>query len=315
MSNHSSSESLAKKKTLEGLVVAIVAAEAGMKLSPTIYRLADADSNDMLSWTGPPEIQELPLLPLLRVGTVGDGNCMLHSLLFAASPTYRAHNEKSRSTIADRFREVLIEREEELKDLADAFFVEIGGAGALEESFEILHEERDEVNLELGLLIARLYGYNFLAVQVRDDMSLRPVRLTITNRDELLPSILVNYIGGGLDFGQGDFQENGHYEAIVAGSLAELAAAKSSSSSHSETGKSKSRSKSSRKTKKAKKPKKPVLLRTIVDAADTEYVFSPGSGTLASVMALFAASSDKMSSRGGARLHQRRTKKMHRYQK
>lgn len=313
MSNRSSSETLAKKKTLEGLVVAIVAEQAaGMTLSPTVYRLAEADSSDMLSWTAPPEIQELPIPPLLRVGTVGDGNCMLHSLLFAASPTYRAHDEASRSLIADRFREILIEREEELKDLADAFFFEIGGAEGLSESFEILHEEREEVNLELGLLIARLYRHNFLAVQVLDGMVIRPVRMTLTNRDEALPTILVNYIGGGLDFGQTDFQENGHYEAIVAGRLAEVAAAKSSSASSEKTEdkkKRKGKSKSNRKTKKAKKP----VLRTIADDAATEYVFNPGSDTLAAVMALFAVSSGKRTSTGGARL--RRTKKMRRYQK
>jgi hypothetical protein len=310
MSNSSSSESLVKKKTLEKLVAGIVAIEADMKISPTIYKLADADSNDMLGWGAPPEIQELPIPPLLRVGTVGDGNCMLHSLLFATSPTYRSHDADSRSVIADRFREILIAREEELKDLADVFFVEIGGAGALAESFDILHEGREEVNLELGLLIARLYGYNFLAVQVRDDMSLRPVRMTLTNRDETLPTILVNYIGGGLDFGQADFQADGHYEAIVAGTLAEIAAAKSSSSSSEKKGTSQRKTKKKSKSKKAKKP---VHLRSIEDNDAAEYVFQPGSDTLATVMALFAVSSGKRTSTGGAR--QRRTKKMRRYQK
>lgn len=314
MSNHSSSESLTKKKTLEKLVAGIVAIEADMKLSPTIYKLADADSNDMLGWESPPEIQELPVKPLLRVGTVGDGNCMLHAILFAASPTYRAHDADSRSVIADRFREVLIAREEELKDLADAFFFEIGGADGLAESFEVLHEEREEVHIELGPLIARLYEHNFLAVQVLDDMSLRPVRMTMINRDESLPTILVNYIGGGLDFGQANFQENGHYEAIIAGTLAEVAVAKSSSSSSSEKGKGKR--KSQRKTKKkskSEKATKPVHLRSIEDNA-AEYVFQPGSDALATVIALFAVSSGKRtSSRGGAR--PRRTKKMRRYQK
>jgi hypothetical protein len=136
------------------------------------------------------------------------------------------------------------------------------------------------------------------------------VRLTLINRDESLPSILVNYIGGGLDFGQADFQENGHYEAIVAGRLAEVAAAKASSSS-SEKDKAKGGRKT-KKAKKAKKAKKPVVLRTIDDAAAAEYVFAPDSHVLAMVMALFAASSDKMSSRGGARMHPRRTKKMRR---
>ena len=150
---------------IETLVIAIVADTPGLNIEPSHYTIVGLEkSDDMLSWKSPAELQQLIMPPLARVGTVGDGNCMLHSILYATSATYRAHNTKSRSKIADAFCKVLVEREEELKDLADAFFFEIGGAMGLEESFEILHGEREEINLELGLLIARLYGYNFLAV-------------------------------------------------------------------------------------------------------------------------------------------------------
>lgn len=295
-SSSSSSEVVIERKDIpdiESLVVAIVADTPGLAIAPARYSVVGAEKADnMLSWASPPEIQQLAMPPLARIGTVGDGNCMLHSILFATSATYRAHNAASRSTIADAFREVLIEREEELKDLADAFFFEIGGAMGLEESFEILHGEREEINLELGLLIARLYGYNFLAVQVQPDLTMRPVRLTMTNRDDALPTIAVNYIGGGLNFGHADFQEGGHYEVIISATFTpEAAAAVGSSSSE----KKKATTKGKRKTKKAKKP----LITRALNEHDTEYLFPAGSDALMGLLAMFAVSSEKASSQGG----------------
>jgi hypothetical protein len=283
---------------LESLMVAIAAQTADLRVEPSQYTLVGIEKGaDMLSWKKPAELQQLLMAPLARVGTVGDGNCMLHSLLYAASPTYRAHNTKSRSVLADQFREILVEREEELKDLADAFFPEIGGAEALAESFETLREHREEVNLELGLLIARLYECNFLAVQVLEDTSVRPVRVTLTNRSEELPTIVVNYIGGGLDFGHANFQEDGHYEVIIAADLEPPVAAAASSSSEK---------KKRRKTQKKKKAASPPP-RTLNEVT-TRYIFQPGDETLASLMAVFAVSSSqkKTSSHGGARLTRRR---------
>lgn len=54
-------------------------------------------------------IQHIGDNDLWRVGTIGDGNCMLHSLLFALSPTYRAHAVAARKKIALEFRRVLKE--------------------------------------------------------------------------------------------------------------------------------------------------------------------------------------------------------------
>jgi hypothetical protein len=174
------------------------------------------------------EIQVLSGGELARIGTVGDGNCLLHSFLFALSPTYRAHNKAARSIIADAFRNILKAREEELRNLADVTYPEIGGAAALEENFEILKRTRDrsgkediELNIEMAPLIAQLYGFNLLAVQVREDMSLHPVCATYISYNPELPTVLVNYIGGGLDIGNAaqGFMEGGHYEAIFAPTL------------------------------------------------------------------------------------------------
>ena len=193
-------------------------------LGENSYDLIGSSSNKMLRWAGQKraEIQRLNPSPLMRIGTVGDGNCMLHSILFATSPTYRSCTDSEiQSEIADHFRDILNERSDELRDLADIFFADIGGNEALEESFEVLTTPRDEIDLEMGLLIARLYRYNFLAIQIKSNMSLKPARLTHRNWDNTLPTILVNYIGGGLDFGQkgSKFSLGGHYEALLLGAL------------------------------------------------------------------------------------------------
>ena len=212
-------------QTIDEIVMQYVTDEGyADSLGENSYDLIGSSSNKMLRWAGQKraEIQRLNPSPLMRVGTVGDGNCMLHSILFATSPTYRLCTDSEiQSEIADHFRDILNERSDELRDLADIFFADIGGNVALEESFEVLTTPRDEIDLEMGLLIARLYRYNFLAIQIKSNMSLKPARLTHRNWDNTRPTILVNYIGGGLDFGQkgSKFSLGGHYEALLLGAL------------------------------------------------------------------------------------------------
>lgn len=207
---------------VETIVQGIVAtATRKMIMARQEFEPVDPILSDMLQWEDSKhkyaQIQDLPG-GFARVGTVGDGNCLLHSFLFALSPTYRAYNKAARSYIADEFRNILIARADELRALADSTYFEIGGAVALEENFEILEGAREEINIEMAPLIAQLYGFNLLAVQVRADMSLHPVCATYIAYTPVLPTVLVNYIGGGLDFGNmGEgFQSGGHYEAIFA---------------------------------------------------------------------------------------------------
>jgi hypothetical protein len=208
---------------VETIVQGIVAtATRKMILVRQEFEPIEPTTNDMLQWEDSrhkyAQIQELPGGELARIGTVGDGNCLLHSFLFALSPTYRSHNKAARSYIADDFRNILIARADELRTLADVTYPEIGGAVALSENFEILEGAREELNIEMAPLIAQLYGFNLLAVQVRSDMSLHPVCATHIAYNPALPTVLVNYIGGGLDIGNGGegFQSGGHYEAIFA---------------------------------------------------------------------------------------------------
>jgi len=207
---------------VETIVQGIVAtASRKMILARQEFEPIEPTLNDMLQWEDSKhkyaQIQDLPG-GFSRVGTVGDGNCLLHSFLFALSPTYRAYNKAARSYIADEFRNILIARADELRALADSTYFEIGGAVALEENFEILEAAREEINIEMAPLIAQLYGFNLLAVQVRADMSLHPVCATYIAYNPGLPTVVVNYIGGGLDIGNvGEgFQSGGHYEAIFA---------------------------------------------------------------------------------------------------
>lgn len=210
---------LQKINDLEALVIAIIA-ESGKRMRearPVYYVKSDAD-NEMLGWAPHTEIQQIPL-GFWRIGAIGDGNCLLHSLLIALSPTYRRQNKTNRQLIADRWREILVARVDELKDLADIFFFEIGGSAAIEDSFAILYEARDELGLEVAPLIARLYGHNFLAVQLDTELNVKPACQTRIQYDSSLPTILIHYMGGGLDFGNTNFQESGHYEVIVRTSM------------------------------------------------------------------------------------------------
>ena len=206
---------LSQISDLENLVLALIGSDRTYKQGAISYQVKPPGSNDMLLSKQPIELQLLPG-GLVRVGTVGDGNCMLHSIMFAASPSYRTLIKQSRTKIVDQFRNVLITRMSELRALADSIYSSVGGATAFDESFDILLEKREEINLELGQLIAHLYGLNFLAIQFSETFEIRPVRQTLIGMNPSLPTILVNYIGGGLDIGNTvEFQENGHYEAII----------------------------------------------------------------------------------------------------
>lgn len=268
----------------ETMVQNLVAGE-NLRTAVATYALVTEPTDDMLSWEPTPAIQPLPFAGLWRVGILGDGNCLIHTMLFAASPTYRAHTKAARKTIAIAVRATIAERLDDLRDLADAFYPEIGSAG-LEEAFAVIPEDREEIGVEVAPLIARLYGCNFLAVQVREGLTLRPVRATMINYDPELPTILCNYIGGGVNFGHANFQEDGHYEVLIQAVQAAPAAASSSEKAAPK-----------RKTRKAKKPKVPPF---VLDDTVTRYIFNTGDAALEAVLALFAhrSSSAKKASSG-----------------
>jgi hypothetical protein len=182
-------------KTINDLETLVLAILAGYKPHPTKdpeYRVTT--STRMLSWSKHVEAQQVAP-DMWRIGAIGDGNCMVHSILFAASPSYRQEASKFRPAIADKFREVLNARVEELKDIADAMYAEMGGWVSLAESFDIMKRyKRSEVNIELGPVIARLYGLNFLAVNIQGG-ELKPFVITYNDGrfDPALPSVLINY--------------------------------------------------------------------------------------------------------------------------
>lgn len=273
---------------VETLVNVIVQGLAGLKLGVTQYRQVAPDDNGMLRWPSGSrkyaDFQELSFYGLGRLGTVGDGNCLLHSILTLMSPTYRAHNGPSRSKIADAFRDVLKAREEQLRDLADAAFAEVGGSSALDESFDILREDREEINIELAPIIGSLYGVNLLAVQINEDMTLRPVCATWKSFDPTRPTILVNYLGGGLDFGNVGFTEGGHYEAILAPSVVMPEAPAAAPAANAAAAAAPKR----RATRKASAKAKPEELIVSLNEVATEYVFQPGDARLAPILEMFA---------------------------
>jgi len=185
------------------------------------YSITDSDT--MLGWKSPTEIQRLPG-SMWRVGAIGDGNCMIHSILFAASPSYQLENNTYRAHIAKQIRHELNSRITELKAIADILYSDIGGAMALDESFEILTAHiSSELNLEMGPVICRLYGLNFLGIKVVEN-TIKPLIATYTdgryNPD--LPSIIVNYRAGrATNIGEKDAAKPmiGHYESIVLGDV------------------------------------------------------------------------------------------------
>jgi hypothetical protein len=274
-----------RTEDVETLVLQIVERLPGLKTKPTKYRPFDPEDNGMLGWPGLnrrvyADFQPLELYGLGRVGTVGDGNCLLHSILFLLSPTYRGHDGKSRSAIADEFREVLKARTEELQTLADIAYPDIGGSAGLAESFEILQGDREEINLELAPLIARLYGVNLLAVQINDDMTLRPACVTWKEFDPTRPTILVNYLGGGMDFGNTGFVEGGHYEAILA-----PAVAASEEPEAAAAGAASGRRYTRKKPSVAKKSSASAAIS--LNEVTTQYVFMPGAPEIAGILSMF----------------------------
>ena len=223
MSNGSTSSiDLQTINDLETLVSVIIEqSNKRMREANPVYHVKTDADNEMLSWAPHTEIQQIPL-GFWRIGTIGDGNCMLHSLLTAASPSYRRQNKTNRQLIADTWRTVLSARVGELKDMADIFYFDVGGADAIADSFDIIHTRRDELSLEIGPLIARLYGHNFLAVQLDSELNMKPACQTRIQYDSTAPTILINYLGGGLNFGNAGFHESGHYEVIIRTSMAGL---------------------------------------------------------------------------------------------
>jgi len=218
---------------LETVVLSILSGYKVHKTKEPEYRVTT--STRMLSWTKNVEAQQVAP-DMWRIGAIGDGNCMVHSLLFAASPSYRQEGNKHRAIIADKFREILNTRIDELKDIADVMYADIGGWEALEESFNILKRyKRSEVNIELGPVIARLYRLNFLTVQIVGG-HVTPYVLTYNDGrfDPALPSVLINYRSWQiLNLGRGSLSSSSgsgsssssseagpvanHYEVIISG--------------------------------------------------------------------------------------------------
>lgn len=213
---------------LEGLTLAIM--EGSRKkvgtATPTYAIMPATKGADMLSWKGNVQIQDLNH-GYWRVGAIGDGNCLLHSFMTATSPTYRMQNVTTRQHIVDTFREVLVARMDNIRDQMDILYFEIGGASALEDSLAIINEERDEIGLEVAPAIARLYGFNFLAVGINDLLEWRPFCQTMQGFDEEKPTVLIHYMGAGANFAESEhgFSEAGHYEVIVRPVLPAAAAA------------------------------------------------------------------------------------------
>ena len=177
---------------LETVVLSILADYKVHKTKDPEYRVTT--STRMLGWTKNDEAQQVAP-DMWRIGIIGDGNCLVHSLLFAASPSYRQEGNKHRALIADNFRGILNTRIDELKAIADVMYAEMGGWESLAESFDILKRyKRSEVNIELGPVIARLYRLNFLAVNIQGG-ELKPQVLTYNDGrfDPALPSVLINY--------------------------------------------------------------------------------------------------------------------------
>jgi hypothetical protein len=282
---------------IETLVIAIVLNSGKRKLllETGEYTPAVPDDSDMLNWSDPrkgiknAEIQDLVLSGFARVGTIGDGNCMLHSFLYALSPTYRAHNRAARAYIADRFRDVLVSRIDELKFIADIIYFDAGGADAAEEWFTILTGSREELNIEMGSLIAKMYNVNFLAIQILDDMSLKPVCISLMGYDATLPIVLVNYLGGGTDVGNKNFLPDGHYEAILMPVYAAASSPVSPGATAATTSTNSKRRTTRKKSPKTVMPSIPVVR---LDEVRTRYFFDKDD--IKPILELFRASCGAM---------------------
>lgn len=207
---------------LESLVVGILS-ELNSEPSTKEPEFKITESTGMLGAGSTAEVQKI-FSNVWRVGIIGDGNCLVHSLLFSTSSSYREQNNATRKMIAVAMREVLNTRIDELKAITDTLYPEIGWM-ALEESFDNLaNSTTSYVNLELGPVIARLYGLNFVATTIAGN-KIKPLLITYVDGrfDPALPSALVVYLSGGqaLNVGGKTAGETsgGHYEAIVRGTL------------------------------------------------------------------------------------------------
>jgi hypothetical protein len=297
---------------LEELVVAIVGMHPELEESRHRYRLAKKGTgNDMLSWRNPPELQVLETRPFARVGIVGDGNCMLHTILFAMSPTYRKLRYKSQSVVADDFREILELRMDELEARANEMYMDIGGAEGLDDSFAIIPQRREELSIEMGPIICRQYGCNFLAVRLTEDLEFLPVTQTYNNGrfDPSLPTVFVNYMGGEVDVGVGSgFEEDGHYEVIIgvppdgikvvgAGRRGESNSniSSSDSSEYNKEGKRKKRH-----VTRKQKQRERAGPRVTLDADTVMFSFPAGSATLAPIVATFSGLANAAAAEGAA---------------
>ena len=203
---------------LDELVIAIIDRVPDRELSKERFRLTKSTTNDMLDWHNPPEIQPLPMKPFYRVGIVGDGNCMLHTILFAMSPTYRRMRHTTQSTVTHQFRKILNRRADYLRVIATEIYPEVGGADFIEEGLEILEQDYEELGIEMGPVICRMYGCNFLAVSLDDDLAIDPVVQTYTGGtfDPSLLTVLVHFMGGSTNMGRRNgFRLSGHYEVII----------------------------------------------------------------------------------------------------
>jgi hypothetical protein len=212
---------LAKIHDLEVFAFTVV---ANMPKPPSqsviTYSVMSQDKGaDMLSWKPSIQIQDIND-GFSRLGAIGDGNCLIHSMFTAASPTYRSIGLKNRQKVVDTFRDVLTLHIKALKKIVDIMYPEIGAA-SLYDSFENLEasEDRSEIDIELAPAIARLYGYNFLAVRINDDLEMLPICQTLYGRDPDLPTLFIHYIGGATNIGgnknNANFGGQGHYEVII----------------------------------------------------------------------------------------------------
>lgn len=222
-------EEFAGIDNLEVLVLALLQkSRKKVAETPPSYDVMPADRGaDMLQWKSPVQIQDITH-GYWRVGAIGDGNCLLHSFMTAASPTYRMQNMTTRQYIVDEFRKVLMARMDAIRSQMDILYAEIGGAAALEDSLEIISVKRDEIGLEVAPAIARVYGFNFLAIGIDDGLKWRPYCQTFNGFDETMPTALIHYMGAGANFEERKhgFSEAGHYEAIIRPVMAESAKAK-----------------------------------------------------------------------------------------
>lgn len=211
---------------LEIMAMAILeSAEMKVGEKPPTYKIIPAENGaDMLDWKRNVEIQDIGH-GFWRVGAIGDGNCLLHSFMTAASPTYRFQNMKARQHIVDTFREVLVARMETIRDRMDELYFDVGGSSALEDSLAIINEEREEMGLEVAPAIARIYGFNFLAIGIDDSLKWRPYCQTMRGFNPEAPTVLIHYMGAGANMGNSNFRETGHYEVIVRPVMEERAAA------------------------------------------------------------------------------------------